>query len=57
MARAQNLSEATIRRLWLNMIERWFRDLTCNRLRRGSFDVEKILSKIAICKDAHDALH
>jgi len=22
---------------WLNMIERWFRDLTCNRLRRGSF--------------------
>jgi transposase len=22
---------------WLNMIEPWFRDLTCNRLRRGSF--------------------
>jgi len=70
---------------WLNMIERWFRDLTCNRLRRGSFDsvpslitaiteylsnhnqnprvfvwtapVEKILSKIAICKEAYDALH
>jgi len=70
---------------WLNMIERWFRDLTCNRLRRGSFSsvpslitaimeylsnhnqnprvfvwtapVEKILSKIAICKEALDALH
>jgi len=70
---------------WLNMIERWFRDLTCHRLRRGSFDsvpslitaiaeylsnhnqnprifvwtapVEKILSKIAICKEAFDALH
>jgi transposase len=63
---------------WLNMVERWFRDLTCNRLRRGSFSsvpalitaitdylsnhnqnprvfvwtapVEKILSKIAICR-------
>jgi len=23
---------------WLNMVERWFRDLTCNRLRRGSFN-------------------
>jgi len=22
---------------WLNMVERWFRDLTCKRLRRGSF--------------------
>jgi transposase len=22
---------------WLNMVERWFRDLTCNRLRRGVF--------------------
>jgi transposase len=70
---------------WLNMIERWFRDLTCNRLRRGSFSsvpslitaiteylsnhnqnprvfvwtapAEKILSKIAICKEAFDALH
>jgi len=70
---------------WLNMIERWFRDLTCNRLRRESFDSvpslitaiteylsnhnqnprvfvwtapgEKILSKIAICKEAYDALH
>lgn len=70
---------------WLNMVERWFRDLTCNRLRRGSFQsvpsliaaitdylsnhnqnprvfvwtapVEKILSKIAICKEALDALH
>ena len=68
---------------WLNMIERWFRDLTCNRLRRGSFSsvpslitaiTEYLsnhnqnprifvwtapvpLSKIAICKEAYDALH
>ncbi len=70
---------------WLNLIERWFRDLTTQRLRRGSFasvadliaaiqaylanhnqnprvfvwsaPVERILTKIAKCKEALDALH
>jgi transposase len=70
---------------WLNLIERWFRDLTTKRLRRGSFGsvadliaaieayldthnqnpqifvwsapVEQILTKIAKCKEALDALH
>jgi len=70
---------------WLNLIERWFRNLTEKRLRRGSFgsvpelitaiqeylanhnqnprvfvwsaSVDQILSKIAICKEAYDALH
>jgi transposase len=70
---------------WLNLIERWFRDLTTQRLRRGSFDsvaeliaaihayldnhnqnprvfvwsapVDRILTKIAKCKEALDALH
>jgi transposase len=70
---------------WLNLIERWFRELTTKRLRRGSFDsveeliaairayldthnqhpqifvwsapVEQILTKIAKCKEALDALH
>ena len=70
---------------WLNLVERWFRDLTTQRLRRGSFDsveeliaaiyayldnhnqnprvfvwsapVDRILTKIAKCKEALDALH
>ena len=70
---------------WLNMVERWFREITEKRLRRGSFDsvpdlikaiqqyvenhnqnskvftwsasVEKILAKIAKCKEALDAPH
>jgi transposase len=70
---------------WLNLIERWFRDLTTRRLRRGSFasvadliaairaylahhnqnprvfvwsaPVERILTKIAKCKETLDALH
>jgi transposase len=70
---------------WLNMIERWFREITDKRIRRGSFrsvaeliktimqyvenhnqnpqvfvwsaSVEKILAKIAKCKEALDALH
>jgi transposase len=70
---------------WLNLVERWFRDLTTERLRRGSFasvaeliaaieaylhnhnqnpqvfvwsaPVERILAKIAKCKEALDALH
>ncbi|MBU6433914.1 MAG: IS630 family transposase [Nitrospirae bacterium] len=70
---------------WLNMVERWFRELTDKRIRRGSFtsvpaliaairdyldhhnqnprvfvwtaSVERILSKVAKCKEALDALH
>jgi len=70
---------------WVNLVERWFRDLTQKRIRRGSFTslpdliraiqeyldnhnqnpqvfvwsapVERILHKIAICKEALDALH
>jgi hypothetical protein len=70
---------------WLNLVERWFRNLTQQRLRRGSFhnvkeligaiqdysrghnqnprvfvwsaSVERILTKIAKCKEALDALH
>jgi transposase len=70
---------------WLNLVERWFRDLTTQRLRRGSFDsvaaliaaihayldnhnqnprvfvwsapVDRILTKIAKCKEALDAVH
>jgi transposase len=70
---------------WLNLVERWFREITDKRLRRGSFvsvpiliaaikdyltnhnqnprvfiwsaPVDKILTKIANCKEALDALH
>ncbi len=70
---------------WLNMVERWFREITDKRIRRGSFGsvpeliaaitqymenhnqnpqvfvwsapVEKILAKIAKCKEALDAPH
>ena len=70
---------------WLNMVERWFRELTQKQIRRGSFKnvpalirvieqyiethnqkpqvfvwsapVERILEKIAKCKEALDALH
>lgn len=70
---------------WLNLIERWFRDLTTTRLRRGSFrhvreliaaineyldnhnqnprvfvwtaTVQRILIKVAKCKEALDTLH
>jgi len=70
---------------WLNLVERWFRDLTTKRIRRGSFrnvrelivaitqyldnhnqnprvfvwtaSVERILTKVAKCKEALDALH
>jgi transposase len=70
---------------WLNLVERWFRNLTQQRLRRGSFhhvkdltqaigdyisshnqnprvfvwsaSVERILAKLAKCKEALDALH
>mgnify|MGYP001574015787 CR=1 FL=1 len=70
---------------WLNLVERWFREITDKRIRRGSFQnvpalikaitdylenhnqhpkvfvwsapVERILTKIAKCKEALDALH
>lgn len=70
---------------WLNMVERWFRELTEKRIRRGTFrnvatliaaikdyldnhnqnprvfvwsaPVERILAKIAKCKETLDALH
>ena len=70
---------------WLNMVERWFREITDKRIRRGTFKsvpdliaaimdyvenhnqnprvfvwsapVDKILSKIAICKKALETLH
>ena len=70
---------------WLNLVERWFRDLTGKRLRRDSFEsvpdliatiqayldhsnqnphvfvwtasADRILAKIAKCKEALDALH
>jgi transposase len=70
---------------WLNMIERWFREITDKRIRRGTFQnvpaliaaikdyldnhnqnprvfvwsapVERILTKVAKCKEALDALH
>ena len=70
---------------WLNMVERWFRDITDNRIRRGSFrnvpeliaaikeyldnhnqnpriftwtaSVERILAKVAKCKEALGILH
>jgi transposase len=70
---------------WLNMVERWFREITDKRIRRGTFKsvpdliaaikdylenhnqnprvfvwsapVDKILTKIAICKEALETLH
>jgi transposase len=70
---------------WLNLIERWFREITVKRIRRGTFNsvpqlieaieeyvahnnknpkpfiwtatVEKILAKIAKCKEALGTLH
>ena len=70
---------------WLNLVERWFREITDKRIRRGSFanvpaliaaiknyldahnqhprvfvwtaSVERILTKLAKCKEALDSLH
>lgn len=70
---------------WLNMIERWFREITDKRIRRGSFHsvpaliatiyeylshhnqnphvftwsatADQILTKVAKCQEALDALH
>ena len=41
---------------WLNMVERFFRDLTQNRLRRGVFrDVEELITAIGDYIDRHNA--
>jgi transposase len=70
---------------WLNLVERWFREITDKRIRRGSFasvpqlndaikeylenhnqnpkvftwtaSVERIMTKVAKCKEALDSLH
>jgi transposase len=70
---------------WLNMVERWFREITDKRIRRGTFKsvpdliaaimdylenhnqnprvfvwsapADKILTKVAICKEALETLH
>ena len=70
---------------WLNLVERWFREITDKRIRRGTFQnvpalvgaieaylenhnqnpqvfvwsapVERILAKIAKCKEALDSVH
>ena len=40
---------------WLNMVERFFRDLTNNRLRRGVFrDVEELITAIHQYVDRHN---
>ena len=40
---------------WLNMVERFFRDLTQNRLRRGVFhDVEELIMEIGNYIDRHN---
>ena len=42
---------------WLNMVERFFRDLTQNRLRRGVFrDVEELIAAIDTYVDKHNEL-
>ena len=40
---------------WLNMIERFFRDLTHNRIRRGVFqDLEQLITAIGSYIDVHN---
>lgn len=40
---------------WLNIVERFFRDLTQNRLRRGVFhDVEELITAIGDYIDQHN---
>jgi hypothetical protein len=41
---------------WLNVIERWFRDITCNRVRNGVFrSVEQLEQAIRDYIDHHNA--
>ncbi len=40
---------------WLNMVERFFRDLTANQIRRGVFqDLEQLITAIGDCIDRHN---
>jgi transposase len=40
---------------WLNMIERFFRDLTANQIRRGVFqDLEQLITAIGVYIDLHN---
>lgn len=40
---------------WLNMVERFFRDLTQNRIRRGVFhDVEQLINEIELYIERHN---
>ena len=40
---------------WLNMVERFFRDLTQNRIRRGVFhDVEQLINEIELYIEKHN---
>ncbi len=40
---------------WLNMVERFFRDLTENRLRRSAFrSIEELITAIGECIDGHN---
>ena len=40
---------------WLNMVERFFRDLTENRIRRGIFqDLEQLIMAIGDYIDSHN---
>jgi transposase len=42
---------------WLNMVERFFRDLTQNRLRRGIFrNVEELMIAIGDYADRHNKI-
>jgi hypothetical protein len=41
---------------WLNLIERWFRDITDKQIRRGSFtSVQHLIDAITAYVDAHNA--
>ena len=41
---------------WLNLVERWFRDLTTKRIRRGVFkSVADLIAAIEECIAAHNA--
>ena len=50
-----NMHFAPTRASWLNMVERFFRDLTQNRLRRGVFrDLEELIMAIGSYIDCHN---
>ena len=40
---------------WLNLVERWFREITDKRIRRGVFQsVERLIGAIRACIDEHN---